>query len=69
MPIHKVDGYKWGSRGRVYPTKGGAAKQAIAAYAHGWRGHGKRRAKPLDRQHKIRGRARKVVARIISGHD
>lgn len=38
MPIHKVKGgYKWGSKGTVYKTKAGAAKQAKAAYANGYR--------------------------------
>jgi hypothetical protein len=38
MPIRKVaGGYKWGSKGKVYPTRAGAAKQAAAAYAHGYR--------------------------------
>lgn len=39
MPIHKVKGgYKWGSHGKVYKTREGAAKQARAAYAHGYKG-------------------------------
>lgn len=39
MPIRKVKGgYKWGGHGKVYPTKGQAAKQARAAYAHGYKG-------------------------------
>jgi len=38
MPIKKVKGgYKWGSKGKVYPTRAGAARQAQAAYAHGYR--------------------------------
>lgn len=39
MPIRKVKGgYKWGSRGKVYPTKKGAIKQAKAAHANGYKG-------------------------------
>ncbi|MGI0010471.1 MAG: hypothetical protein ACREAE_03635 [Nitrosopumilaceae archaeon] len=39
MPIRKVkNGYKWGSKGKTYPTKAGAKKQAKAAYANGYRG-------------------------------
>jgi len=39
MPIRKVNGgYKWGSQGKVYPTRQGAEKQAAAAYAHGYKG-------------------------------
>lgn len=41
MPIRKAKGgYKWGSRGKVYRGRGGkakAARQARAAYAHGYR--------------------------------
>lgn len=38
MPIRKVKGgYRWGSSGKVYPTKGQAAKQAAAAYASGYK--------------------------------
>lgn len=38
MPIRKVKGgYKWGSKGKVYKTKAGAAKQAKAAYASGYK--------------------------------
>lgn len=38
MPIKKVKGgYKWGSKGKTYPTKAGAAKQARAAYASGYK--------------------------------
>jgi len=38
MPIRKVKGgYKWGSGGKVYPTRAGAEKQAAAAYANGYR--------------------------------
>ena len=39
MPIRKVPGgYKWGNHGHVYPTRAGAARQAAAAYAHGYTG-------------------------------
>jgi hypothetical protein len=39
MPIRKVKGgYRWGSRGKVYKSKAGAARQARAAYANGYRG-------------------------------
>ena len=42
MPIRKVaGGYKWGSKGKVYPTREGAEKQAQAAYAHGYKGDSK----------------------------
>jgi hypothetical protein len=42
MPIHKVPGgYKWGGKGHVYPTREGAAKQAAAAYANGYKGMSK----------------------------
>ena len=34
MPVKKTKGgYKWGSSGKVYPTKAQAEKQAKAAYA------------------------------------
>jgi hypothetical protein len=43
MPIKKVSGgYKWGSKGKVYKTKAGAQKQAMAAYASGYK-KGKRK--------------------------
>jgi hypothetical protein len=39
MPIKKVPGgYKWGNHGKVYKSRAGAARQARAAYAHGYRG-------------------------------
>lgn len=39
MPVRKVSGgYKWGSKGKVYPTKAQAAKQGRAAYASGYKG-------------------------------
>ena len=38
MPIKKPKGgYRWGSRGKTYKTKAGAAKQARAAYAAGYK--------------------------------
>ena len=38
MPIKKTAaGYKWGRRGKTYKTKAGAAKQARAAYAAGYK--------------------------------
>ncbi len=39
MPVRKVrGGYKWGGKGKTYPTKAQAQKQARAAYANGSRG-------------------------------
>jgi hypothetical protein len=45
MPIRHVRktrthaaGYKWGAHGHVYASRAGAARQAAAAYAHGYRG-------------------------------
>ena len=46
MPVRKVKGgYKWGSSGKVYPTKAQAEKQARAAYASGYKekSNGKRK--------------------------
>lgn len=38
MPIRKVKGgYRWGKRGKIYRTRKGAAKQAQAAYASGYK--------------------------------
>lgn len=38
MPVRKVKGgYKWGSRGKTYPTRAKAAAQGRAAYASGYR--------------------------------
>tara|TARA_Y100001951_G_scaffold79694_1_gene67553 strand:+ start:1557 stop:1691 length:135 start_codon:yes stop_codon:yes gene_type:complete len=38
MPIKKTKGgYKWGSKGKTYPSKKGAQKQAKAAYANGYK--------------------------------
>lgn len=42
MPVKKVKGgYKWGSKGKVYPTKEQAEKQGRAAYASGYKKKGK----------------------------
>jgi len=39
MPVMKVKGgYRWGSKGKVYKTKGEAAKQGRAVYASGYNG-------------------------------
>lgn len=38
MPVRKVQGgYRWGSMGKVYPTKRQAERQARAAYASGYK--------------------------------
>jgi hypothetical protein len=38
MPIRKVKGgYRWGTSGKLYPTKKEAQKQQTAVYANGWR--------------------------------
>ena len=38
MPIKKVKGgYKFGTSGKVYPTKKEAEKQQTSIYASGWR--------------------------------
>lgn len=38
MPVKKVQGgYKWGSSGKVYPTREQAMKQARAIYASGYK--------------------------------
>lgn len=37
MPTHKVkSGYKWGNKGKVYPTKAQADRQGRAIYANGY---------------------------------
>jgi len=42
MPVHKVSGgYKWGTTGKVYPTKAQAEKQGKAIYASGYAKGGK----------------------------
>lgn len=44
MPVNKTKGgYKWGSKGKVYPTKAQAAKQGRAAYAAGYKGKSKKK--------------------------
>lgn len=36
MPVHKVKGgYRWGSKGKVYPDRKQAERQGRAAYASG----------------------------------
>ena len=41
MPITKTNGgYKWGKSGKTYPTRAGAARQAQAAYASGYKNGG-----------------------------
>ena len=41
MPITNINGgYKWGKSGKTYPTKAGAARQARAAYASGYKNGG-----------------------------
>jgi len=46
MPVrHVKGGYQWGAHGHVYKDKASAEKQARAAYAHGYRGAAKPRAK------------------------
>lgn len=43
MPIRKVKGgYKYGSSGKVYPTKAGAVRQMRAMYASGYKGSKKK---------------------------
>ena len=42
MPVKKVKGgYKFGSSGKVYPTRAGAERQQRAAYASGYKGMAK----------------------------
>jgi hypothetical protein len=48
-------GYKWGNHGHVYKNRAGAAKQAAAAYANGYRGDAGR----TDRAHKAAKRGAK----------
>lgn len=44
MPVHKVPGgYKWGSTGKVYPTREQAERQARAVYASGYREKSKKK--------------------------
>ena len=38
MPIIQTDqGWKWGEHGHIYPTRKLAVRQAMAAYAHGYK--------------------------------
>lgn len=58
MPIHRVSGgFKWGSRGKVYKTKEGAARQAKAAYANGYK---ERPSKRVRKKNKKASQANKV---------
>ena len=44
MPIKKTSkGYKWGTSGKVYPTRKQAEKQAKAAHASGYKQRGKKK--------------------------
>jgi hypothetical protein len=44
VPTRKVKGgYRWGGHGKVYKTKAEADRQGRAAYAHGYRGKGKKK--------------------------
>jgi hypothetical protein len=46
MPVVKVPGgYRWGSQGKVYPTKEQAERQGRAAYASGFRETDKKKTK------------------------
>lgn len=49
MPVRKVKGgFKWGSKGKVYPKKVDAERQGKAAYAAGYKGrqtNGRKRRK------------------------
>ena len=37
MPVNKVPGgYRWGSRGKIYKTRAGAARQGAAVRAAGY---------------------------------
>jgi hypothetical protein len=43
MPVRKVKGgYKWGTQGKVYPTRAQAERQGRAAYANGYKGSKKK---------------------------
>lgn len=38
MPVRKVNGgYQWGTRGKVYPTRGQAERQGRAIIASGYK--------------------------------
>jgi hypothetical protein len=44
MPVRKVKGgYRWGSSGKVYPTKAEAEKQGRAIYASGYKKKGSKK--------------------------
>ena len=44
MPVRKVPGgYRWGTQGKVYPTRAQAERQGRAAYAQGYRSNPKPR--------------------------
>lgn len=50
MPVMKVNGgYRWGSKGKVYPTRQQAEKQGAAARAAGYRGR-KKMASPKPKK-------------------
>ena len=52
MPVKKVSGgYRWGSKGKVYPTRQQAEKQGAAARAAGYRGR-KKMASPKPKKNK-----------------
>lgn len=41
MPVKRVKGgYRWGSKGKVYPNRADAVKQGQAAHAAGYKGKG-----------------------------
>lgn len=55
MPVKKVKGgYKWGSEGKVFPTKSQANAQGRAAYASGYKG--KNNGNSIRKTAKSRGR-------------
>lgn len=44
MPVRKVKGgYRWGTSGKVYPTKAQAEKQGKAIMASGYKKKGKKK--------------------------
>jgi hypothetical protein len=46
MPVHKVQGgYKYGTHGKVYPTRAQAMKQARAIHANGYKEPAKQQGK------------------------
>lgn len=77
MPIRKVKGgYKWGDRGKAFKTRAGAAAQARAAYANGYRGDGRavihRKAQAIRASKRAETRyvrdLRGILAQIHSGY-